>query len=172
MTIAICFYGKPPTNKVRELINEKFKEFEFIEFESYDSNEFKSLLDVSFKKRDYEIENNINFSACIAINSTDTDAIKLLHPLRIKIVTYNVIYFIKGCFDETRYRTGINPEIFYATSLTFDRICEYYTNLKNLCMAQNPSSRPEEVFYFHIKSLLLKAKCIDYENSGLFIRTT
>ncbi len=170
MMLAICFYGMP-SREVKQVILNKCKELDFKLFESYNVDATKSLQDVSFKKRDYEIENNIEFKACLALNTTDIEMIKNFNVLRLGFLRYNVLYFIKGYFNSVRYKTGVNPEMFYANSITFDRICEYHTNLNHIDRHWIRSNKSEEIFYYHIKSLLIKAECVNHENSNLFIRT-
>ncbi len=169
--IAICFYGSAPSDEIRKIILDKFGKLEFKIFESYDTDTFKSLEVVSFKKRDYELENNIEFSLCVAIHTDDIELMKNFNILNLKFTQHNTIYFMKGYFSISRYKTGINPEIFFAKSSTFDRICEFYTNQRFFIDRHWVRGQLEEVFYYHVKSLIIKAACINYENSNLFIRT-
>lgn len=166
--IACCFYGnKLPDDTISKICSDLTGEnIHVTTFMSYSDDKFKSLESVAHIKRKYEIVNKFDFDICIAIDGI-TDSIIIPEP-----IDDNTVYYYSGAFINAS--TLICPGLFLAVSEIFDRACEFNINLPNInahwlpLEQQNSSGK----FFYHLKSLMIKTKCINYENSSLFIRST
>lgn len=167
--LAVCFYGNElETQAHLNLVFEKFKEFDISTFSSNAAEKLDALQYVAHKKHTYEILQKCNFDVCLAL---DTASIDLLNYTYIDNIENNFVYFTKGFFKHKTVSTGVSAEIFYASSLTFDRACEMKTNLAYIDMGWLRGHDPAELFYYHLKSLNIRTECINCENSNMFIRT-
>jgi len=169
-TLAVCFYGiKLADSVIIDLVLEKFKEYDISIFNECNPTTSVALLKVAHRKHSEEILNKHDYDICMAVH---TSAHNLIQHTTIKNLEPNFLYFTKGYFNEPDRSTGVSKEIFYATSLTFDRACEFKINLNYIDKRWLRSQGPEALFYYHLKSLNIRTECIDCENSHMFIRTT
>lgn len=170
-TLAVCFYGiTSHTVALEKLILEKFKEFDISIFSDYTTDPADALLNVAYKKRCDEITKRHDYNICMAIDTALS--LDVIHSTTIKNIENNFLYFTKGFFKHPTQSTGVSKEIFYATSITFDRACEFKIDLGYIDTAWLRGQDQEELFYYHLKSLNIQTECIDCENSNMFIRST
>ncbi len=170
--LALCFYGKIPATDIQKAeAIARFSNRDCILFENYDTaSRSKSLMNVSYLKRQFEILNHFSFDTCVAIDS-ESDA--LMHTVLRYHARPGFVYFTKGYYLTSHGgTTGVNPEIFYAESMTFDRAAELCIGMQNMDSDWMTSDRIEEIFYLHLKSLDIKTECVNCENSDMFIRAT
>jgi hypothetical protein len=166
--LALCIYSKI-SDEVRTALLSKCKLFDVTVFEDYNEDKFRALYNVSILKRHHEIATKVDFTTCLAIGANRLD---LIDSLSIRLIPkYRICHFIAGEYKPKLMSVSIDTDIFYADSSTFDRICEYHLNLPNI----NPERifsgvEPGDKFYYHLKSLMLKSECTNFENRDLLIR--
>ncbi len=167
--LAVCFYGhESETQAHLDLVFEKFKEFNISIFSSNAEDKLTALQEAAHKKHTSEILQKHNYDVCLAI---DTSSIDLLYYTTINNIENNFVYFTKGFFKRNTVSTGVSTEIFYASSLTFDRACEMKINSEYIDIEWLRGRDSAELFYYHLKSLNIRTECINRENSNMFIRT-
>lgn len=182
--LAICLYGYERAvdlDVIKKTILEKLPMCRVKFFESFvpdtdpDIRVFLSLQRVAFKKRSFEIQTKEEFDLCIALNINNHEEIK--HFKMVRNPKSDTVYYTRGGYNETYVVTFTNPDLFYADSFTFDRACEYYLNLPNIEMHRlrgygNMIFGHPEIFYYHLKTLILTTECVNNEDRNLFERTT
>lgn len=124
-------------------------------FTYYNNDTFRSLRTVALIKRRYEIVNKIEFDVCIAIGK-DIDNVVL--P---EVINENTVYYYKGDFVNGD-TTLVDYTLFTAETLTFDRACEFATNMPNINMhwLNEPQRSLNGQFFYHLKSLMIRTKYI------------
>jgi hypothetical protein len=175
-TVAICLYGNSDTNydSVVKKCETKFSTFTKSYFCVIDNDPLKALWMSSFKKAETEILNNTEFDICIAI---DLNKPMLLNFIRIPDEIDNSVYYVRGWFNNSRHFSGVDFGSFFSKSQTFNRACEFYLYKSASSYDDDGFTRgrvlpDEEEFFYHLKVFYLPTKCINYENSNLFKRTT
>jgi hypothetical protein len=186
LNLAICLYG---LNEDKELVQRIRKENDRI-FPGHRLTYFETTSDpilhrnlwlASFKKRQHELNNIVEFDACLALNIEDkwvTDFLYsptnpvfdlIINPLTFKNMSDEKLYFVKGAYSKGF--TVISPSVFFASSLLFDLACNF-----SIARPTFPKDRARETddedFYYFLKTLKIRTECTNYENSSLFKRTT
>lgn len=183
ISIAVCMFGasidlskiSAIESYLKSIFDEKYRLIFFNNF-TY-THYLKNLFNVCYEKQKYEFENNIIFEGCIALNidhSTVVDNL-LIAEKDIKFfqkLDVNTLYFLSG--DNTNTKTRIDMTGFFANSFVFDTVCNFPIIDINVDQDRDDDipTKIEEKFYWFAKSLKIKTKCINYENSSLFKRTT
>lgn len=157
-SVAICVFGN---KKLSELSIPVISEHQVV-FNVANADCWKSLWLTANAKRNYEIDNHVEFNLCLGIN---TPHVSILDTFKLSS-TYDkeTFYFYDGYF--TGHTVGINPTMFLASSHIFDIVSHYHVSLHG-----NDLAKPEE-FYHFIKKFAITTQCINYENSSLFKRPT
>lgn len=169
-TLAVCFYGDVlPSVDTMHSVFEKFKHYQISMFTGVSERKTQALLKSAFDKRKVEISKMFEFDICLAIDSSASELIKYT---AVTPGYPNTIYFTKGFYKHSTMSTGVNPSVFYGRSLTFDRACEFDVNLNHINYKWLRGNTLEELFHYHLKSLDIRTRCINRENSDMFIRTT
>ncbi len=176
--IAICLYGlSTDTNLARTklLCSSIFKFGQITYFESFVSNSiYENLWISAFKKRQHELDSKQVFDICLAIDTTNSiDILSKLEIAELNIIKYreDKLYFIAGEYFSDRGSTAISPSVFFSNSLIFDLACNFGKVFDKLPPFRKAKTI-EEDFYYFLKTLKIKTRCISYENSSLFKRTT
>lgn len=169
MKLAVCIHSKD-SRELKRVISEKYSNLNIVFFEGYDDDIFKSLWKLSVIKTNYEITNYIDFDVCMAVMSDD---ISMFDHTVILPPDHNVIYYHSGRKIKNHF-IDISLTNFYSRSLEFDRVCECYhhTHLSRINKIENNTLSNGTLLFCHIKSLTMNIKCINYEDSNLFIRST
>lgn len=175
--IAICLYGLPTDtiDHTKLLCSSIFKSEHITYFESFDSSCMYTNLWISaFKKRQHELDSKLVFDICLAIDVTSSIVI-LSKPeiaeLNISKYREEKLYFVAGEYFSDRGSTAISPSVFFSNSLIFDLACNFGKVFDKLPPFRKAKTI-EEDFYYFLKTLKIKTRCISYENSSLFKRTT
>lgn len=177
--IAICLYGLPTdtvdVNRIKLLCSSIFKFPNRITyFESFGSNcIYENLWISAFKKRQHELDSKRVFDVCVAIDASRIDILSELEIAKLNISEYREekLYFVVGEYFSSQSSTAISPAIFFANSLIFDCVCNFGKVFDKL-PDYRKAKTIEEDFYFFLKTLKIKTRCINYENSSLFKRST
>lgn len=176
--IAICLYGLPTStvDYTNKLCSSIFKISDHITyFESFESNNlYENLWICAFKKRQHELNSKRVFDVCLAVDTTNSiDILSNPEIATINITDYREekLYFIAGEYFYDRGSTAISPAVFFSNSLIFDLACNFGKVLDQLPTFRK-SKTIEEDFYYFLKTLKIKTKCVNYENSSLFKRST
>lgn len=164
--LAICIFGDTSDvlEKVQNCCIQKYKNFNISFFHVKDNNVFKSLWLTANEKRQNELLNNIDYDICLGLNIHHSHLIHYINiPAKLKDSS---LYYCRGQYNASTITTSICPSGFYSNSFIFDLTSNFY-----LTKIQDQNLRNDtlwERFYFHLKYLQIKTKCIDYENSNLF----
>lgn len=179
--VAVCFFGSGlHTEYLKIQVNEILKNYDVFFFEEkidYQSEAqlLLALRKVSIQKKCFNIDKNIFFEFCIAINS---DTQEILNEVKIvDVIKKSTVYYTRGGWDQKYYSTHASINLFYAESFAFDRACEMYENIKYFRIKEWRGYGSIDItlnhkFYYHLKSMMLETECINAENSDLFKRTT
>jgi hypothetical protein len=169
--LAICLFGPSGTDAtgLKEMCLALYGENARY-FESYvDTDSYRNLWLSSFKKRQFEIANDLGFTVCLAINAGEKWNAEILPILPVRLT--ETLYFVKGGCVMSYGQTFISPDAFFAESHLFDIACMF--GLTRTILPINRKSKTiQEDFYHYLKSLKIKTECINYENSSLFERAT
>lgn len=176
-TLAVCLYSNSTSLAFDSTTLNDLKtisrEYAITIFRSDHANKFAALLDVSTKKRGYEINNCSNFDVCMAV---DVEFSWLIGTQsKISPPPPNTIMFAQGGYIQSAYTTVVDPAFFYSDTLSFDRACEYVRNLPNIdpnWFRYRGNVDDNVKFYYHLKSIMLNTRCTNVENSCLFVRST
>jgi hypothetical protein len=183
INIAVCMFGsRMDLSKIHSIesyitsiFNEKYQVAFFNNFTHADY--LKNLFSVCYQKQKYEFENNIIFEGCIALNMDHAAVVDnlLIAEKDIKFfqkLDVNTLYFLSG--GNRNNKTRIDMTGFFANSFVFDTVCNFPIIDITVSRDRNEAipNEIEEKFYWFAKSLKIKTKCINYENSSLFKRTT
>lgn len=186
LNLAICIYGSKENRELVQRIRSEndriFSGHQVTYFEiTSDPVLHKNLWLASFKKRQHELNNIVEFDVCLALNIDDEWIVDFLYspsnpainliidPPKFKNISNEKLYFIKGAYSKGY--TIISPSIFFASSLIFDLACNFGV-ARPMFPIERGRGTDEEDFYFFLKTLRIKTECTNYENSSLFKRTT
>lgn len=176
--IAICLYGLPTdtVGRTKLLCSSIFKFSDPITyFESFGSScVYENLWISAFKKRQHELDSKQVFDVCLAIDTTSSiDILSKPEIAELNISEYREekLYFITGEYFSNRGSTAISPSVFFSNSLIFDLACNFGKVFDKLPTFRKTETI-EEDFYYFLKTLKIKTRCVNYENSSLFKRTT
>lgn len=171
--LAICLYGSKDSDStsIKELCKSMFSEKYKIDFfEHYEDEDlYKNLWLVNFKKRQFEINRLTDFEVCLALDVTHPWGHELPIP-SLTLTDDDVLYFVKGEFKLLSNKTLVSPVAFFAKSYIFDAACAFTSMVSNVTDAINTKSI-EEAFYYYLKTLKIKTRCVNHENGNLFKRT-
>lgn len=171
MKIAVCVFCKSDSS-VNEDLQKLFPEHSFRFFEDSDPNKFKSLYVACSKKRDYEVFIRTDFDLCIAINGNGKNVLEGMNI--VTNLDNKTLYYLKGKTNQINLSVIISMNLFYSKSEVFDRACECIHNLPNLKNIEKirKNFSDGEKFFHHLKSIMLTTRCVNFENSSLFIGPT
>lgn len=182
-TLAICFYGTVADINLEEIkknCSTRFPEYDIVYFENFgDIKPLKNLWLCSFKKRQYELDNGIEFNICIAVDPSvdwvsmwlnSINPLMILDSSKLKSISDDILYFPKGSCS-IRAVTSVPVCMFFASSHIFDLACNFIIALPSLPRDRYTTTIDED-FYFFLKTLKIKTECSNYENSSLFKRAT
>ena len=183
--MAICLYGRSAeqVELIKQNCSSVFREHDINYFYNFNSSDsYQNLFTSVFEKRTFEITNSFEFDICMALNvNTDSEIYQyiksevlmklLINPTKVKNIDYEILYYPLGGINFTKAMTIVNTDSFFASSLTFDLASNFSVGYKDLPNGRK-SIEPKYDFYYFLKSLKIKTKCINYENSSLFKRTT
>jgi hypothetical protein len=165
-TIAFCTYNLDSNIKIS--ISKKFNEYDvsFFEIDRTD-NIYLDILSLSRIKRNYELDNYIDFDICALM----TTNIKI-EDINIDNITDNEFIFYSGK-QISSVIIEIDYNFYYSATRIFDRAAEFMYN-KDIGNIKNAFGEVSSagLFYCHLKSLGIKTRCMNVENSSLFIRAT
>lgn len=153
-----------------------------------------NLWKASVTKMDIELTTKKFFHTVIAINLDDEQFIQdftektrshlFIRPKQLFEVNNDTVYYCIGSLIAL-YKTAINPSIFYANSSTFSIVANYGLVRKsieretNMALSSGPLEKIKNeltndhiYFYNFLKSHKLKTECVNYENRGMFKRST
>jgi hypothetical protein len=166
LKLAICYFGKKDEReKVLDLARKKFSNYEVTLFASIGEDKAHNLWKASLQKRNYEIENQIEFDVCVGVCSTN---FVNFNNTNINELVKNKVYYTSGYYLKAAHRTGAHLNIFYCQSIEFDRVAEFFHSVKSI---DTGLTKESEQFFYHLKTLNFDTECINYENSSLFIRS-
>ena len=175
--LAICLYGlqTDTVDHIKLLCSSIFKFEHITYFEGFDSScMYENLWISAFKKRQHELDSKRVFDVCLAIDATSSiDILSKPKIAELNISKYREekLYFIAGEYFYDRGSTAISPSIFFSNSLIFDLACNFGKVFYKLPTFRKAKTI-EEDFYYFLKTLKIKTRCVNYENSSLFKRTT
>lgn len=197
-SLYVCYYGTKNNPELVENINRSWKENFDLNITHYSvdvstADLYYNLWKCSVNKMDIELTTKKFFHTVIAINLDDEEVIQqfiektqsylFIRPKELFNVKPDVVYYCLGSLVE-KFKTAINPSIFYADSSTFSIAANYglvrskIEKQNSLAISQSPLSsfsnklnNDHIYFYTFLKNYKLKTECVNYENRGMFKRT-
>lgn len=183
--LCICYYGTSNSEEVIKKIHSNWgKTFNIsnivYHIDYTTPNLYYNLWRCVMKKRQHELDQKVNFRTVLAIN-TDSPIIteyitdvKLFHliidPVKLLETKDDILYYCMGEFLPNN-TTAIDTSIFYSNNVIFDMVANFGLVVDSLRVKRNNTNDFSNFFYY-LKTLKIKAECINYENRGLFKRPT
>lgn len=183
--LCVCYYGTKDNQKTINKINSVWNKTFDIDRVSYysdfsSSNLYLNLWRCATNRRNEELRIKKKFQTILGINTDDDELISMLtdiqlfhliiKPSILMETNSDILYYARGRFDDQTYKTHIDPSIFYANSVVFDIASNFGLVLSSLKEKKNAID--DEIFFYYLKTLRIKTECINYENRGLFKRST
>lgn len=183
--LCVCYYGtkdnRKTINKIHAVWNKTFDINCVTYYSEFSSlNLYLNLWRCATNRRNEELKTKKKFQTILGINTDDNELtsmltdIQLFHlvikPSILMETNDDVLYYARGQFDDQTYKTHIDPSIFYANSVVFDIASNFGLVLPSL--RKKKDAIDDEIFFYYLKTHRIKTECINYENRGLFKRST
>lgn len=183
--LCICYYGtnngEETITKIHNIWAKTFNISNLIYHMDYSTPDlYHNLWRCAMKKRQHDLTERISFKTVLVIN-TDSPSVteyltdfKLFHliidPAELLDTKDDVLYYCMGEFLPNN-TTAIDTSIFYSNNVIFDMVANFGLVVDSLRIKRNNTNDFSNFFYY-LKTLKIKAKCVNYENRGLFKRST
>ena len=131
---------------------------------AWSASQFYSLMRSAHLKKRYEMNNNFRYDMVFKIRNdlyfTDDKIDKFLSindyatwSPDLHIPKHNVMYSCHtGIHDEWPF-TRVGDIFFYADSVTFDRVCDFYRWLPQITAFKDRKAQPELVLFYYLKMM-------------------
>lgn len=195
----VCYYGTFHNPELVTHINRSWQEnfdLPVVNFcvDTSTPDLYFNLWKCSVTKMDMELTTKKFFRVVIAINLDDTVIINqftektqsqlFIRAKELLNIKPDTVYYCLGELVE-KYKTTMNPVIFYADSSTFSIAANYglvkstVAKENDLHLSNSPMNSIKDrlmndhtYFYNFLKNYKLKTECVNYENRGMFKRST
>lgn len=180
MRLAICIFGtideysqnkiNEVENKIRAKLQMKYHLDFFHDFSSDDLS--VNLNNVCFKKITKEIEENLLYNICMAVN-VNTD---LLGKITENLNADDRLYYYRGGYARGTSVNLVSNELFYASGIIFNRACEFnywvkpsYFNSSYEESAKNKNYNIGDMYFsYFLKTFKISYKCVYMTDRILF----
>lgn len=168
LKLAICYFGaKDENEKILKFARVCFPDYEVHMFTSIGEDKLRCFWKSAFKRREYELQHKFEFDVVMGVGS---DMFKTFAYTKIPdVVEANKIYYTTGHYIRLTHLAAADLSVFFCKSIEFDRLSELMFSVP---LTSSVTTNESEQFFYHIKSLIFEAECINYENRSLFIRST